>query len=92
MLLQASINAFICYLLNVMDGTAGYETFATAKVQQKIDIRKYMPIFFISSSLRCFLYPPQAEDNIYSFSFGVSLFGSSVFPNNHFKLVKFLVS
>ena len=47
MLLQASINAFICYLLNVMDGTAGYETFAAAKVQQKIDIRKYMPIFLL---------------------------------------------
>ena len=75
-----------------MDGTAGYETFAAAKVQQKIDIRNYMPIFLLVVLCGAFFTPPQAEENIYSFSFGVSLFGSSVFPNNHFKLAKFLVS
>ena len=57
MLLQASINAFICYLLNVMDGTAGYETFAAAKVQQKIDIRKYMPIFLLVVLCGAFFTP-----------------------------------
>ena len=67
MLLQASINAFICYLLNVMDGTAGYETFAAAKVQQKIDIRKYMPIFLLVVLCGAFFIPTSGGQYLFIF-------------------------